>query len=366
MMFSVGCTQNKRIDDSDLSNTESQQSIIDVSKTKNIDELSKCDNFSLRSSVLLKNSTLLLCYSDETGLFKFQTYDLKSKCILNKSDEIKLENVRFNNIKLLSNYFYICSDTIVYVFDFSCKLVKEIKVPENTKIQFPLKLCISDDLMKIAYIKPYNETEYLYVADADGNSEQQVLEMTYKLFIDDMFFSSDKKRLGFSGGSCPAMEQQSIECYGYINIEEKKPTVFIDDDTYMCNNGDTMLICDDTKPYGAAKKGIIKKIDLSSQQKNEYSLYYPEDCDSVCLSSDPSYFVGMHEDIDNNTIFLTLYKNAQKISEIKYICSSYEELGAIGGSLVRYDFDKETKQIIFCYYDKALKSNTIKSLPIDF
>lgn len=325
-------------------------------------ELSNYGDYFLRECYLISDSRLLLGYYTSDYVYQFRIYDLKKYEILCSSDEIQLENMHGAIIHLLNDNFYYLYNGKCYVYDFSCKLVKELSIPENTNCFDSYQYWLSNDLSKIVYVKnPNNRHDCLYLSNADGSNEEKIITMDVTSAVD-LFFSEDNSCIGFEGVTIPKGQDTSIDCYGYITLSDKKVKVYPEDKTWVTHVGDTMLILDDSIEYGESRKGKVRILDLSSKKHSVITTSFADECESTVLGSDSQYMVGKHIDEENLTVVFTVYKGGKEIYYVSYTCNSKQNFIDLSGS--NFSFDTDIRQIIAFYYDTDLKRYTIQSFSL--
>lgn len=358
----TGCENQP--DNSQQPSTISQSSSINNNTSEDkteFENLSKRDEYTLFDATVLHNNQLLLSYSNNNS-YQFVTYDINKKKIINSSDVSQFDRLRGNSIKILSNNFYVVSQNTCYIYDFSCSLVKKVPVPDKTADLGGNSLYwLSNDLSKIAYIKnPNNQGEYLYLSDLDGNSEKQIYEIGPKLSINDLFFSTNNNCLGFEGVTIPTGNQSSVDCYGYFNLSDNKPTIIPNDNTFISYVGDIMLIQDKIGKYNSHKTGKIKLLDLKTKEIKEIVMKFPDECEFSFLGINPEYLVGMHKNEDSYSLSFTIYKDGKETSLTEYKCSTEQLYTDIISAGTKVEIDEQTQQIFLFYYDSQSNLYTIQ------
>lgn len=352
-------------------NTEQKSEIAQSSSIDNdtregiveFEHLSKRGDYNLIYAKVLHNNQLLLCYLDGE-FYQFATYDMNKKKIINISEVGQFHRLREYNIKILSNNFYIVSQSTCYIYNFSCDLVKTVPVPEETLSRVGNTLLwLSNDLSKIAYTKDLNnQGTYLYISDLDGNKERQIYEIGAELSITELFFSTDDDCLGFEGVTIPSGQQLSVDCYGYFNLNDDKTTIIPNDDTFVSYVGDIMLIQDKIGEYNSDKTGKIKLLDLRTKKTNEIVLKYPDESEFSFLGIKPEYLVGMHKNEDSRQLSFTIYKDGKEVSSAEYQCSSEQQYTDITAAGTKIEMDDKAQEIFLFYYDSQSDLYTIQSI----
>lgn len=356
----LGACANSSLGNSSLI-SKKQLAVTDTSDIE-LAELSNHGDYFFRECYLISDSRLLLGYYTSDYIYQFKIYDLKTHEILCSSDEIQLENMHGAIIHLLKDNFYYLYNGKCYVYDFSCKLVKELSIPENTNCFDSYQYWLSNDLSKIVYAKnPNNQYDCLYISNADGSNEEKIMTMDVTSMAD-LFFSEDNNCIGFEGVTIPKGQDTSIDCYGYITLSDKKVKVYSEDKTWVTHAGDTMLISDDSIEYGAPRKGKVRTLDLSSKKHSIITTSFADECESAVLGSDLHYMVGKHLDEENLTAVFTVYKDGKESYSLSYKCDSKQSFIDLSGC--NFSFDVDTKQIITFYYNTVLKRYTIQSFSL--
>lgn len=358
-----GCTEEPGNAESNISssteNTQQQQS----------DNFDVPDGYELFKAELVSDSRLVLFYINiEKETCRFCQYDLKSKSVTHESEEFSVNKFNLETICFLSKNFYILSENSCFVFDFDFNLVDQLPIPENTLSNFGvMAYWLSSDLKTIAYIKnPNLQANYLYIADSDGKNEKQIRELKDDLvMITNMFFSEDSSYIGLEGSTIPRGSDTSIDCYGYLNLENYETTVFPDDRTYAICKDDIMLICDKMVKYGEPRSGIVKTLNLKTKERKEIATFYADECEAINLASDSSYMVGMHKEENNHSFTFTIYKDGKKIKGVQYVCPSENVYTDICSISTQLRLDTETKQIMAFYYNSEQQRYTILFVPFD-
>ncbi len=358
-----GCMEEPGNAESNISssteNTQQQQS----------DNFDVPDGYELFKAELVSDSRLVLFYINiEKETCRFCQYDLKSKSVTHESEEFSVNKFNLETICFLSKNFYILSENSCFVFDFDFNLVDQLPIPENTLSNFGvMAYWLSSDLKTIAYIKnPNLQANYLYIADSDGKNEKQIRELKDDLvMITNMFFSEDSSYIGLEGSTIPRGSDTSIDCYGYLNLENYETTVFPDDRTYAICKDDIMLICDKMVKYGEPRSGIVKTLNLKTKERKEIATFYADECEAINPASDSSYMVGMHKEENNHSFTFTIYKDGKKVKGVQYVCPSENVYTDICSISTQLRLDTETKQIMAFYYNSEQQRYTILFVPFD-
>ncbi len=323
-----------------------------------LNDLIQREGFDLFDFALLPNGQLLLCYYNN-GFCQFETYDISSKKTVTASEAFQFDRRGAGGIRVLTDNFYFVSYGAVYIFDFSCNLVKKTSLPENTASLGKPFFWISNDLSKAAYIKnPDNQGEFLYISNLDKSEEERICEIGAELTITELFFSLSNDFLGFDGVTIPSGKTESIDCYGYITLNDNKKTIIPDDKTFMTNVGDIMLIQDKTGERNSVRKGKVKLLDLKTKEKKEIVMRFPDECESAYLGINPDYLVGMHKDDSSRSLSFTIYKDGEMYSSAEYQCSTEQLYTDMSG--VKIELDARAKQLLLFYFDTELSSYMIK------
>lgn len=338
----------------------------DVTQKTQTTDFNTSDGYKLSKAELVSESRLILTYTNsDKDTCMFRQYDLKSKLFTHQSEEFSMNDFNLRTICFLSNNFYILSENTCFVFDFNCNLVQKFPVPKKVSGHFGMaSYWLSDDLKLTAYVKNSNfEADYLYIADSNGQNEKQIRMLGADLTITDLFFSEKSDYLGIEGVTIPQGKDESVDCYGYINLKNNETTFFQDDNTYMTHQGDIMLICDETAEYGAPRRGFVKTFDLKTKDRKEIKMKLADECEAANLASDSSYLVGMHKEESNHSFAFTIYKNGKEVNSANYVCPTEQTYTDISSSATELRMDMETKQIMAFYYDNTQNGYSILFIP---
>lgn len=329
-----------------------------------IDDLHKIGEYNLYATKLLPNSKLLLCYlTQDLNLCQFKIYDLEKNIILSESKDITVNQFSVGTLTCLKENFYIISNQICYIYNFECELIKQINIPIDILNSFgKVNFWISNDLEKIVYIdNPNLESNYLYVSDTNYQNKKQICLLGDALTITDLFFSSNSKRLGFEGVTIPNGSVTSVECYGYIDMDTCETTMFVDKRIFITHSGDIMIVQSKVADYGIESKGVIKTLDLSTTDKNEFKMVFSDECENATTSPDGDYLLGMHKDYEHKSVVFNVYYKGKAIETIDYNCLPEENYWDFVSSGTEIMLDIETNQILIFYYDAEKTSYTIKA-----
>lgn len=359
----TSCYGKNDIEKTRISNITSE------STTKNdtpipINDLYKIGVYTLYSTKQLPNNTLLLCYLDQTSnVCQFRIYNLIDNTILSTSKALTFDRFCLKTLTSLTEYFYLISNQTCCVFNFNCELIKEIDLPiEIPPNSLEQRFWLSNDLEKMVYVdNPDSKAEYLYVIDTNNQNKKQLQKLGEGLTITDLFFSLNSKRLGFEGVTIPDGQTTSVGCYGYIDLETFKTTMFIDDRIFITHNGDYMLVQYKTADYGIERNGIVKTLNLSTSEKKEQKMFFNDECENATISSNGDYLVGMHKDYKNKSVIFNVYYKGEKIKAISYKClpeKNFWDFISVGTEIM---LDIETKQILVFYYDNDKMGYSIMS-----
>lgn len=358
-----GCTEeHKNVESIISSSTENTQK-------QHPDNFNNSDGYELFKAELIPDSHLILFYINiDKKTCQFRKYDLKRKSVIHESEEFSINKFNLDTICFLSKNFYVLSENSCFVFDFDFNLVDQLPIPENTLSNFGvMAYWLSSDLKTIAYIKnPNMQANYLYIADSNRKNEKQIRELKDDLvMITNIFFPETSSYIGLEGSTIPRGSDTSIDCYGYLNLENYETTVFPDDRTYAICKDDIMLICDKMVKYGEPRSGIVKTLNLKTKERKEIATFYADECEAINLASDSSYMVGMHKEENNHSFTFTIYKDGKKVKGVQYVCPSENVYTDICSISTQLRFDTETKQIMAFYYNSEQQRYTILFVPFD-
>lgn len=354
------------------------------SKEVELEDLWRDGEYTLIETALLSKGRLLLCY-EKGSSYQFKTYDISNRKIDSESEVLGLDgglNGGLNKLKVLPKYFYVFSGYVCYIFDDSCRLVLQMDVSDkidSAGYGFSVQYWISGDLSKAAYIKTEEDgSEYLYVSNLDGSGEEQIYHMGVAesnnheavlaqeaLWVDEVYWSLDNTCLGFCGNVIPVGEDTSMECYGYIDLIDKRAEVFPDDETWVSYQGNVMLVADKAGERDAVRKGKVKLFSLETKERQEISTKFPDECDFVCLSMNPKYFAGMHREEKARSLTFTVYKDGEAFALAEYMCSDEQQYTDFTASSNSLALDTDTGQIFLFYYDTPSASYAVTAFSYD-
>lgn len=246
----------------------------------------------------------------------FEIIDLSNNTVLNRTN---LSTFNFSNgIKtLILNNNIVIIDNAFYIFSLNGDYIKTVNYPNDANFSSPI--AISNDLSKIAYIstKEINdETIYeLNLIDVNSSEKQtiQKLNSTSKNVPCDysnLSFSNDDTFLLYSG--LKFNNSDSEECYGKINLTNKKITMYPSPNHDISIKNNIISIFDYSPNYGQNSSGKVSFYDIDSDNKNTINLENPNESQYLRPTIDSNYFCTANLIKKNHTVQFTVYKDNKK------------------------------------------------------
>lgn len=291
---------------------------------------------------------------DIPPVISFDIYDLAKKRVITEMD---LQEYGISSVHIKAGIgedcFYVYSGSLLsyIVFSQDGEFMSQIKLPRDCGNV----VCLSDDLSKLVYqsSEPDGDGYPLIIKDL-GSGEEEIAYMTAVekgsiSGFDYIHFSKDNTRIGFMGQTNPDPDKQSVDCFGYINLENHEVYMEIRDQIAVSGVNDYIAVYDARLPYGEESGGTVLLLNIKSCEKTEFTT----------VSNDESQFVYV---IDENMFFTTFdsgSSDGKGMVEIK----KYEN-----GNLAQtysYSYEGEADSISDICYDRETDSLFVESYSME-
>ncbi|MDY2629229.1 MAG: hypothetical protein SOW08_13120 [Lachnospiraceae bacterium] len=288
------------------------------------------------------------------AIVAFDIYDLIQKKVLGIRN---LQEYRISSVDMKTGVntdgFYIFSHELSSYLFFSQegKFVSQIKLP----VDCDRAVCLSDDLSELVYQsqEPDGDGKPLIVKNLK-NGEEKVIYTTAAdvgciVDFEDLFLNKDKTRIGFKGQTIPEVEEQSVDCYGYIDLDTGQVRISVEEDITAACVEDQMVVFDKVRSYGKEGSGTVLLFDMQNLEKKEISTITKEESQFVYPVS--------------KNLFFTVIDRDGPDGKRKAIIRKYED--GRNTDTVEYSYKKEMDPISALDYDETTGTLFIQSYSME-
>lgn len=316
----------------------------------------------MEKCIVLGNSKIARIYADPFKnefevpvLIGFDIYDLGQKKILANCD-LRKYGISSMNLQTGVNedYFYIFDYTQSswLFFSYDGSFVKQIILPFDA--DYDRAVCLSEDLSVLIYQsrEPNGEgTGYPLIALNMESGEKRILyETTGKknavCNFEKLYLNRDKTRMAFKGQTIPTEGEQSIDCYGYMNLKDGELELYAKNEIQAAGVGEHMMISDTKRPYGVESSGSVLLFDLNTLEKTEISTVTKEESQFVYPIREDLFFTVVDRNTSDGKKMASIrqYRDGQHTGTMEYLYES--GLDSIGF----LDYDENTEMLFLQSY----------------